>query len=93
MKLYRGQDDPPTHPVLFDNLLGLTDKNCRDEAQDIMVAGADTTAFTTTTGLMHILQNPKIHQQLVKALQDAKAQYDGVPGLKELEKIDYLVSA
>ncbi|KAI9158092.1 Major facilitator superfamily multidrug transporter mdrA [Paramyrothecium foliicola] len=80
-----------THPVLFDSLPGLTDKNLGDEAMDIMVAGADTTAFTLTTGLMYILQKPKVHHQLMEALLEAKSRHGGALGLMELERIDYLI--
>lgn len=56
-----------------------------------MVAGADTTAFTLTTGTMHILGNPKIHEKLVEALDQAIPRGEIFPPLLSLEKVDYLV--
>lgn len=56
-----------------------------------MVAGADTTAFTLTTGTIHILSNPKIYEKLVEALEQAIPKGESFPPLLLLEKIDYLV--
>lgn len=56
-----------------------------------MVAGADTTAFTLTTGTIHILSNPKIHDKLVETLDQAIPKDKEFPSLFSLEKIDYLV--
>ncbi|KAI8648552.1 hypothetical protein NCS57_01466400 [Fusarium keratoplasticum] len=90
LRYFQQRPQLPDHPVVFDNLRSLPDVRSIDEAQDIMVAGADTTAFTLTTGTIHILGNPKIHEKLVEALDQAIPRGEIFPPLLSLEKVDYL---
>lgn len=77
------------HPVVFDNLSSVPHDLKVTEALDVLIAGADTTASTLTTGILHVLSSPDIHAKLRQALNDTDPA--GVQ-LLELEKIDYLVS-
>ncbi|EWZ00175.1 hypothetical protein FOYG_00064 [Fusarium oxysporum NRRL 32931] len=90
LRYFQERSELPNHPVVFDSLRSLPDVRSIDEAQDIMVAGADTTAFTLTTGTIHILSNPKIHDKLVETLDQAIPKDEEFPSLFSLEKIDYL---
>ncbi|EWY92079.1 hypothetical protein FOYG_08979 [Fusarium oxysporum NRRL 32931] len=90
---FKRRSELPDHPVVFESLKTLPDRLCIDEAQDIMVAGADTTAFTLTTGTFHVLSDPSIHKKLVAVLEEDIAQNEEFPTLMTLEKIPYLVSA
>lgn len=77
------------HPVVFDHLSSISYDLRVTEALDVLIAGADTTASTLTSGILHILSDPDIHAKLRQALNDTDAA--GVQ-LLELEKIEYLVS-
>ncbi|KAH6884607.1 cytochrome P450 [Thelonectria olida] len=92
LRYFQQRSELPNHPVVFDNLRSLPDVRSIDEAQDIMVAGADTTAFTLTTGTIHILSNPEIYEKLVEALDQAIPKGENFPPLLSLEKIDYLTA-
>lgn len=61
------------------------------EAVDLLFAGSDTIASTTTTGVLAILQDPQVHQKLVDELKNVQADENGELPLLELEKLDYLV--
>lgn len=58
---------------------------------DILIAGADTTASTLTTGFYHILSNPKIEERLVQSIDDAMPEAGSLIPLQTLEKVEYLV--
>ena len=77
------------HPVVFDNLSSVSYDFKVTEALDVLIAGADTTASTLTTGVLHILSSPDIHAKLRRALNNTE-EPTGMQ-LLELEKIDYLV--
>jgi len=62
------------------------------EGVDILVAGADTTAYTLTVALFCILKNPSIQRKLEDALSTVIKSPDAIPPVLELEKIEYLVS-
>jgi hypothetical protein len=79
------------HPVVFENLEHLSDKDQVNESMDILIAGADTTASTLTTAILHILQNPEIEYKLVDAIHRAFPNKQDIT-LMGLEKVEYLVS-
>lgn len=58
---------------------------------DILIAGADTTALTLTTGIYHILSNPKIEEHLVQAIDGVMPEAGSLIPLQALEKVEYLV--
>lgn len=81
----------PSHPVVFDSLKSVPDDQKVTEAMDILIAGADTTASTLTTGLLHILTQQDIYDKLVSAFESANLSNEALPPLKDLERIEYLV--
>ncbi|OCT49456.1 cytochrome P450 oxidoreductase [Cladophialophora carrionii] len=89
---FKQRSSLPDHPVVFDSLKGLPDRDGVSEAQDILVAGADTTAFTLTTGIMHIVSNPDVQQKLTSSLLDAIDPDGEFPTLLTLERIEYLTA-
>jgi cytochrome P450 len=76
---------------VFDSLRAIPDKHKVSEAIDILIAGADTTASTLTTGLYHILSNPEIKERLIQAIDDAMPESGSLVPLQTLEKVEYLV--
>ncbi|KAI5460921.1 cytochrome P450 [Mariannaea sp. PMI_226] len=62
------------------------------QAMDILIAGADTTASTLTTGLAHILSNPAVYLKFQDAVKTIPKGPDGSFSLQELEKCTYLTS-
>lgn len=80
------------YPVIFDSLQSISDDAKVSEAMDILIAGADTTASTLTTGFYHILSNPKIKERLVQAIDEAMPEAGKFIPLQSLEKVEYLVS-
>ncbi|KAL4950796.1 cytochrome P450 [Aspergillus filifer] len=80
------------HPVLFDRLTLLSDEDKVHEAMDILIAGADTTASTLTTGLAHILAKPAVNSKLREALAAVPIGPDGRLAMQDLEKCSYLAA-
>jgi cytochrome P450 len=84
---YEKNGNTTSHPVLFDGLSTLPHKTKVGEALVILIAGADTTASTLTTGLLHILSNPLICDKLTRELCEEDSSFQ----LLKLEKLEYLV--
>ncbi|OKL57675.1 hypothetical protein UA08_06947 [Talaromyces atroroseus] len=62
-----------------------------DEANILVAAGVETTAFALCVGVFHIVSTPSIYKRLKKELQDAFPDGDStIPSLLELEKLPYL---
>jgi cytochrome P450 len=82
------------NPVIFDALQHLPDHAIGAEAVGFLVAGSDTTAFTLTSAIWHMSQNPSIKCKLAAALKEAiPEQREGeYPTLMQLEAIPYLVA-
>ncbi|GFF74814.1 hypothetical protein IFM60648_04287 [Aspergillus lentulus] len=80
------------YPVIFDSLQSISDDAKVSEAMDILIAGADTTASTLTTGFYHILSNPKIKERLVQAIDEAMPEAGKFIPLQSLEKVEYLTA-
>jgi hypothetical protein len=80
-------------PVIFDHLQSVPDDLQKTESIDILVAGSDTTAFTLTTALYHILSMPEVEKTLVGSLDEVFGASQAVPSLLQLEQIKYLVRA
>jgi hypothetical protein len=92
MQYWQKHGNNTDHPVVFDRLTSLSDEDKVFEAMDILIAGADTTASTLTTGLANILSQSDVHRKLREALVGVSAGPDGRFSLQDLEKCQYLVS-
>jgi cytochrome P450 len=77
--------------VVFDNLETVKYEEQVTEAMDILIAGADTTASTLTTGLIHILSNSGVERRLVEEIDSLPVNENGQLPLQALEKLEYLV--
>ncbi|KAK2023938.1 cytochrome P450 [Colletotrichum zoysiae] len=77
-------------PVIFDYLQSVPDHLQKLEAIDILIAGSDTSAFTLTTALYHILSMPEVEKALVESLDQVIGKSQTLPSLLQLEKIKYL---
>jgi cytochrome P450 len=62
-----------------------------DEAINLVIAGSDTVGGTSTVGVFHVLNNPQIHANLVKELDDAWPDTGAKVGYEVIEKLPYLV--
>lgn len=64
-----------------------------DESILFLSAGTDTSSFTLTVAVYHILSNPDVLQKLQQELEELKELCgDQAPSLKAIEKLPYLVS-
>lgn len=90
---HKGEVD---HPVIFDALEGLADREKSSEAMSMIIAGGDTTASTFTYAVAAVTRDPQIHQRLVSELETALAARGRKRGdrlaLSELEEIPYLMA-
>ncbi|KAI7968404.1 hypothetical protein EIK77_010566 [Talaromyces pinophilus] len=80
-------------PVIFDYLQSVPADVQKAEAINTFIAGSDTTAFTLTTALYHILRLPEVEKTLIESLDEVFGKSQAVPSLLQLEQIKYLVSA
>ncbi|KAJ5137071.1 hypothetical protein N7448_005625 [Penicillium atrosanguineum] len=80
----------PDHPVVFEKLETVNDADLATEAMDILIAGADTTASTMTTGLIHILTDREIERRLVEEVDSLQVNEKGQLPLQALEKLEFL---
>lgn len=99
-----GEDSGLIHQTIYHALLdqsGLEAKGKRapglqeliDESILFLSAGADTSSFTLTMAVYHILSNPDILQKLQQELAQLKEQHgDEKPPLQAIERLPYLVS-
>lgn len=91
MRHWQTSSKASSYPVIFDSLTSISDDAKVSEAMDILIAGADTTASTLTTGFIHILSNDRIKSRLVQAIDDAMPDTGSLISLQALEKVEYLV--
>ncbi|KAL1616073.1 hypothetical protein SLS56_011554 [Neofusicoccum ribis] len=87
---YTRRTTSSSHPVIFDHLRSVPDELQKSESVDILVAGSDTSAFTLTTALHHILSIPEVEKKLVESLDETFSQSQALPSLLQLEQIKYL---
>lgn len=76
---------------MFEKLETINDADLATEAMDILIAGADTTASTLTTGLIHILTDREIERRLVEEVDSLQVNENGQLPLQALEKSEFLV--
>lgn len=79
-------------PVVFDHLQSVPADLQKAESIDVLIAGSDTSAFTLTTAIYHILSVPGIERKLVESLDEVFVNSATVPSLLQLEQVKYLVS-
>lgn len=91
MRYWQTSSGSSSYPVIFDSLKSISDDAKVSEAMDILIAGADTTASTLTTGFLHILSNDRIKSRLVQAIDEAMPDTGSLISLQALEKVEYLV--
>lgn len=91
MRYWQTSSKVSSYPVIFDSLKSISDDAKVSEAMDILIAGADTTASTLTTGFLHILSNERIKSRLVQAIDEAMPETGLLISLQALEKVEYLV--
>ncbi|PWY72800.1 cytochrome P450 [Aspergillus eucalypticola CBS 122712] len=92
MRHWQRSSEGSSYPVIFDSLRSISDDAKVFEAMDILIAGADTTASTLTTGLFHILSNEEIKSRLVQAIDEAMPEPGSLISLQALEKVEYLTA-
>ncbi|KAJ5927258.1 hypothetical protein N7516_009031 [Penicillium verrucosum] len=78
------------HPVVLERLETVNDAEKVTEAMDILIADADTTASTLTTGLIHILSDSEIERRLLNEVDLLPPDENGQLPLQTLEKSEYL---
>ncbi|PLN85305.1 cytochrome P450 [Aspergillus taichungensis] len=78
------------HPIVFDALQGLPEWRTRYESMDMIVAGSDTTAWTLTTVLFHVLRREGVKSRVEEAAKRALPDLNHIPSYVELEKDEYL---
>lgn len=91
MQDWQNSSDSSSHPVIFDSLKSLPDDSKMPEALGILIAGADTTAATLTTGFYHILSNLECKERIVRVLDEVMPEPGSLIALRSLEKVEYLV--
>ncbi|KUJ16052.1 cytochrome P450 [Mollisia scopiformis] len=81
------------HEILQSNQLPPSDKTQQrlaDEAQTVVGAGVETTSFTLSVALFHIVNTPHINARLHTELRAASPNKDTLPSLQDLERLPYL---
>jgi cytochrome P450 len=63
-----------------------------DEAQVVVGAGVETTKWTLTVAMYHILSQPRILSKLREEIISVYPDEDSPPSLTALEKLPYLVA-
>ncbi|KAH6957495.1 cytochrome P450 [Fusarium avenaceum] len=89
LQSYRTKPDVG-RPVVYAALNGCSQEEAVAEATDILAAGSDTTAYTLTVALWHIIDNRAIRDELVEALFRHIPDAKNIPDLPALEKIPIL---
>jgi cytochrome P450 len=82
------------HEILCSKNLTSIDKahqRLADEANILVAAGVETTAFALCVGVFHIVNTPQIHSRLKNELLESLPEGDDkIPSLLQLEKLPYL---
>ncbi|KAL2859373.1 cytochrome P450 [Aspergillus pseudodeflectus] len=86
LRYFQKRSKMPSHPVVFESLGGITVDQKVTEGMDILIAGADTTVPTLTTGFLHILKNPEIRRKLLESRRQAFPSATEQPSLRQVEK-------
>lgn len=99
-----GEDSGLMHQTIYHALLDQTSLEAKgkrapdmqeliDESILFLSAGTDTSSFTLTMAVYHVLSNPSVRDNLQQELAELKERCgDQNPSLKAIEKLPYLVS-
>ena len=86
-----------SHPTIFHEVLQSdlppqekTLRRLGDEAQTVIGAGLETTAWALTTGSFYIINDPRVHERLCEELCQAIPDPSAPLELAQLEKLPYL---
>ena len=79
------------HEIVFDAMQHLDDATVESEAANIFIAGSDTTAFTLSTAVQHMMKDPAIFTRLRKELRESGIAATQDFTLVKLEQLPYLV--
>ncbi|KAI8651118.1 hypothetical protein NCS55_01355000 [Fusarium keratoplasticum] len=91
LQAYRAKRDVE-RPVVYSALDSCTEVEAVAEATDILAAGSDTTAYSLTVGLWHIMNSKSIKEELAEALRENMPDPETIPSLPTLEKIPILTA-
>ncbi|KAI4703786.1 hypothetical protein J4E89_009755 [Alternaria sp. Ai002NY15] len=80
------------HEIVFDAMQHLDDATVESEAANILIAGSDTTAFTLSTAVQHMLKDPTIFVQLREELRESGVAATQDFTLVKLEQLPYLTA-
>lgn len=89
---YKRQTTRSRFPVIFEKLESLSPDLQKAEAINTFIAGSDTTAFTLTTAMFHILRTPEVKKTLTETVDQLFRESQDIPSLIQLEQVKYLVS-
>ncbi|CAG1959033.1 unnamed protein product [Fusarium graminearum] len=87
---YKRRTTRSRFPVIFDKLESLSADLQKAEAINTFIAGSDTTAFTLTTALFHILHTPEVEKTLTETVDQLFGESHDIPSLIQLEQVKYL---
>lgn len=86
-----------SHPTIFHDILGSnlppqeqTLDRLWQEGQTIIGAGTETTAWTLSVIIYHVLSNPAIYERLQAELEGVFSKANGQPTSSQLEQLPYL---
>ncbi|TVY64342.1 Cytochrome P450 monooxygenase sdnE [Lachnellula suecica] len=92
-----GKTYQSSHHTIFDEIIqsklppeDKTQQRLADEAQMIVGAGVETTAYALCIGTFHIVNSPHIYSRLHKELIQAIPDRSAAPDLEKVEKLPYL---
>ncbi|CEL03919.1 hypothetical protein ASPCAL05056 [Aspergillus calidoustus] len=86
LRHFQKRNKMPSHPVVFESRGGIPVDQKVTEGMDILIAGADTTALTLTTGFLHILKYPEIRRKLLESRRQAFPSATKQPVLRQVER-------
>ncbi|RDW75998.1 cytochrome P450-1 [Coleophoma crateriformis] len=90
-----GMDDKTVFDEILDSNLSDFEKRperLMEDAQNIAIAGTETTAWTLSVITFHLLRNPAILQKVKEELRDAIPDPDVPQSIKMMEQLPYLTA-
>ena len=70
----------------------LTVPQIQTEAEDILIAGSDTTATTLTYTCVHLARRPELWEKLYLEIKPVFGDHDSIPQSKQLEALPLLTA-
>ncbi|GME36167.1 putative cytochrome p450 [Neofusicoccum parvum] len=90
VKTHKQRTEATSQLVVFDKLSSLPTELQTTQAVEILIAGSDTTAFTISMALFHILRNERIKNRLINVVKGAVKDPEHMPSYTELDRVEYL---